>query len=481
VTGHFEQARAILESFAQFQDLDRGSPFYGRVPNIVKPGSLDYHTTDGTPRWVIALRDYVRYSGDRSIVPAMYPHVVASIEGSFAHWTDSAGYLVHADNETWMDARRNPDLVPYSPRGNRANDIQSLWHEQLRAGAELAGLVGDTAAAARWTAAAARLRLRFLLDFVDPIAARMADRLDARGVADYRLRPNLLFALDLLPDPELAARVLRSAWEGLVYPWGVATLGQDDPFFHPYHLAWDHYHKDEAYHNGTVWPWLDGIAMQRMIENGQPDLAWQLFRWNDELALDRGVVGGLPETMDAYPHPGEKLPRLTGTFLQAWSNAEQLRVWYQYLLGIRPDLLHGDILLAPRLPAVLNLVEFRCRVGRGALLGSFDRVAGARRYRYRLRDQAARLTLDVAPYEVRSFAAAAGDALVAVIRPDGLHARLESATGVAKDTALLPPSLARTLRQKDLDAILAGTRFVQPRAADSHPTMKEVYRRDGGG
>ena len=60
VTGHFEEARAILTSFAEFQDLDRGSRFYGRLPNIVKPGSIDYHTTDGTPRWVIALRDYVR-------------------------------------------------------------------------------------------------------------------------------------------------------------------------------------------------------------------------------------------------------------------------------------------------------------------------------------------------------------------------------------------------------------------------------------
>ena len=50
VTGHFDEARAILMSFAEFQDLDRASRFYGRLPDIVKPGSIDYHTTDGTPR-----------------------------------------------------------------------------------------------------------------------------------------------------------------------------------------------------------------------------------------------------------------------------------------------------------------------------------------------------------------------------------------------------------------------------------------------
>ena len=81
VTGHFEEARAILTSFAEFQDLDRASRFYGRLPNIVKPGSIDYHTTDGTPRWVIALRDYVRYTGDRSIVAELYPNVTGQHRG----------------------------------------------------------------------------------------------------------------------------------------------------------------------------------------------------------------------------------------------------------------------------------------------------------------------------------------------------------------------------------------------------------------
>ena len=217
--------------------------------------------------------------------------------------------------------------------------------------------------------------------------------------------------------------------------------------------------------------------MQRMIESGQPDLAWQLFRANDELALTRGVVGGLPETMDAYPHPGEPRPRLTGTFLQAWSNAEQLRVWYQCLIGVRPDMLHGDVVLAPRLPAALDRVQFTVRVGAGSIDGDFDRPGGERRYVYRLRDLATRLTLDVAPYEVRSFAAAPGDALVAEVRPDGLHARLESATGAPRETVVLARSPARMQRQEKLVAILAGTRFAQPRAADSHPTMHEVYRR----
>jgi glycogen debranching enzyme len=470
VTGHFEEARAILTSFAQFQDLDRASAFYGRLPNIVKPDSLDYHTTDGTPRWVIALRDYVRYSGDRSIIEALYPNVAASIEGALAKWTDASGYLIHADNETWMDARREPDHASYSPRGTRANDIQALWYEQLRTGAEFAIEVGDKSAAARWTRAADTLRARFARDFVEPRTGRIADRLDAQGAPDFTLRPNLLFALDLVDDTGVAARASRRAWEALVYPWGVATLEQRNPFFHPYHVDWAHYPKDEAYHNGTVWPWLNGIAMQRMIADGQVELAWRLFKDTNTLALRRGAVGGLPETMDAYPHPGESLPRLTGTFLQGWSNAEQLRVWYEDILGIRPDMAQGAIRLAPRLPSALGAVDFTVRVGQGTLHGAFERTAGVRRYTYALDGQSAALVVDVPPYPVRTFAASPGDRLVIEVGADSLRARLMSASGATTSTTVLTPSPTRVAAQAALDRILNGTSFASPPAVVLPPT-----------
>jgi glycogen debranching enzyme len=474
VTGQFETARTILSSFAQFQDMDLHSPFYGRVPNIVKPDSLDYHTTDATPRFVVALRDYVHYSGDRSIITELYSNILASIEGSFAHWTDSCGYLLHKDDETWMDARRSSDLTSYSPRSTRANDIQALWYEQLRAGAEFANTMGDTASAMRWTEAATQVREHFAHDFFNPKTDLVADHLTAENKPDFALRPNMLFALDLIGDEQVLAPALRKSWESLVFPWGVATLDPNDPFFHPYHLALEQYPKDEAYHNGTVWPWLNGIAIQRMIEVGQIDLAWPLFQNMNELTLERGVVGGLPETMDAYPRPGETWPRLTGTFQQAWSNAEQLRVWYQYVLGIRPEMAGQEILLAPRLPSKLGKVDFSVRVGAGSLHGTFDCVAGHRCYVYRLANQLARLSLDISPYTTKTFAASPGDSLIVEARTDGVHVRFVSFTGSTKENFLLSLSQARRRQQAKLDAVFRGTHFAKPTPLGSHPVLKRV-------
>jgi glycogen debranching enzyme len=472
VTGHFEQARAILVSFAQFQDLDPASRFYGRLPNIVKPGSIDYHTTDGTPRWVIALGEYVRYSGDTAVVRELFPNVRASIDGALQNWTDASGYLVHADNETWMDARREPDKVAYVPRSTRANDIQALWHRQLQTGAGLARLLGDAGTAARWQAVAQRLRERFARDFVDAKDAMIADHLDVQGVAGRQLRPNALFALGLVDDQELAARMLRRSWEALVYPWGVTTLDPSDPGFHPYHLAPGVYHKDAAYHNGAVWPWLNGIAMQHMLARGQVEPAWQLFQSMNALVLARGVVGGLPENLDAYPHPGESQPRLTGTFLQAWSNAEQLRLWYQGFLGLQPDMVPGQIVLAPRLPAGLGEVEVTARVGTGWLQAQYQRRDGQRRYRWTLQDVAAKLVLDLPPYAMTVIPAQAGDTLLADTTARGLSVRLQGPDARVRQALELPVSSERQAHQARLDAILGGVSFARPGIAASHPVMQ---------
>ncbi len=473
VTGEFETARAVLTSFAEFMDMDPSSQFYGRVPNRVRTADLDYHTTDGTPRFVNALHDYVRYSGDTSIVQELYPKVRASIEGALANWTDGSGYLTHAENETWMDARRASDLKAYSPRDTRANDIQALWHGQLLAGVYFARVTGDTGSAARWQEAADRLAERFEQDFTSPGYPYLADRLDAEDVADFSLRPNQFYAFDMLTDEMAVARATRAAWENLVYPWGVASLAASDPFFHPYHLAWRHYHKDEAYHNGTVWLWNNGIAMQRMIEMGQVGPAWALFQNMNRQVLERGVVGGLAENADAYPHPGEALPRLTGTYLQAWSNSEQLRAWYQHFLGVQPDLVAGTVTLAPRLPRDFDSVDYTVRVGDGKLRGVYGVQADA--WSWELSGLDSAVSIDLPGFEPLVLDMANGERIDAEVVGEALNWFHWDADGAlrAQGTTAANPELQA--RQAGLDMLFEGVDFARPGDAREHPAMRKTY------
>ncbi len=468
VSGQFQTGRKILKSFADYQDKDKSSRYFGRVPNIVNPSNIDYHTTDGTPRFIIALQDYVKYSGDTSLIKELYPAVINSIEGALKNWVDAKGYLLHEDNETWMDAR-DANLVSYSPRGTRANDIQALWYNQLRAGAYFAAYRHDLANQKKWNSLADKLKNNFQKDYLDGNHAYLADRLTKESKPDFSLRPNQLFALDMIDDSTTKANALRKAWEELVYSWGVATLDRHDPNFHPFHLT-PEYHKDAAYHNGAIWPWLNGIAMQRMMEFGQTETAYTLFKNMNRQALTRGVVGGLSENLDAYPHEGKALPKLTGTYLQAWSNSEQLRIWNQYFLGIRPDLTNNTVTLAPRIPDEIKRLEFRSLIGESNISCLYTKSSNTK-YTYRF-NNLPRLTIrvDIYPYEIVELTIGPRHTLDIIESAEGLTLTLRGPQDKFKEVkpALSP---ARVSEREFFDQLLKGVKFAQPLPLSNHPVM----------
>ena len=365
VTGQFDVAKKILKDFVELQDTDPASETYGRIPNRANLEGILYNTTDGTPRLVIQALEVAKYSGDTEFLHELYPAIKMSIDASIKNYTDEKGYLTHADADTWMDVKRNG--IPGSPRGNRANDIQALWYAQLMAGSKIAALMDDMGSAEEWSGLATLLASNFEQDFCNKEEGYIYDHLNSDNTPDKQFRPNQLYCFDLVSDDDFKQKVTRRTWEELVYPWGVASLAQWDKQFHPQHENWHYYHKDDAYHNGTIWLWNNGIAMQRMIEYGQVDTAWELFKNMNRQALHEGAVGSLSENADAHPREGKTWVNRSGTFLQAWSNAEHLRVWYQHFLGIRPNLLEGVIVIEPRIPSEITSLETSVKIGDGTL------------------------------------------------------------------------------------------------------------------
>jgi glycogen debranching enzyme len=385
VTGQYDVVADVFRSFAALQDMDRKSKTYGRIPNRARPDGVQYNTADGTPRFVITLMDLLERTGNYALAKELLPTVKRAIEGMLAHDLDKDGLVTHGDADTWMDAKEK-GVRAFSPRGNRAIDIQVLWLEALEA-----VLVSTDLIATDWDLAVqARDALgsisKGLADkFLDKATGKLVDHLKPDGTPDLALRPNAFFALETISkvtyrdEIDLASHIkqkllwARDLWKGLVYPWGVATLTQDDPEFHPYHEHWHYYHKDAAYHNGTVWPWLIGVAMTTLLRFGVQKEPWQLFENMNRQALREGAVGSLAECADALPVPGATWARRTGTFLQAWSNAEQLRVWHEEILGVRIRGGGTEVLIAPQLPKSVLNVSMNTPLRKGALKGQWHR------------------------------------------------------------------------------------------------------------
>ncbi len=233
----------------------------------------------------------------------------------------------------------------------------------------------------RWREFAERLSENFRKYFVDSSRGIIHDHLRSDGSPDTQLRPNQLFTfslLDALSDSSIEDSVLREVTENLVYPYGIASLWQEDPNFHPYHHYSPFYVQDAAYHNGTVWTWLSGQWISLTARQGRnPDLAFRLTENMVHQILERGAVGTLSELLDAVPRPGEDEPRLSGTFSQAWSLAEFIRNFYQDYMGIKPDDATRGIVLDPHLPADMRNAEADIYVNNGYIGLRYNRSTEA--------------------------------------------------------------------------------------------------------
>ncbi len=382
VHGRLAAAKEILETFAGMQCKNETDRLFGRIPNLAMPGEVHYNTADGTWWFVREAYEYLLYSGDRQFAKRILPVVECAIEGALSRRVDEHGLCVHGDAETWMDACG--ENGPFSPRGDRAVEVQALWYTALESGARIAEVTGDGDLAVRWRETAEKVRASFGQLFWDEKAGALCDHINADGTPDRRPRPNQVFALTV-PWEERAARGVRAAADGgvsllskdrrrsvldavsreCVLPHGVTSLAPTDPEFHPRHLDLDRYPFDEAYHNGDVWVWLSGPVISALVAEGRISEAWAQTRVLRDLIFDEGAAGTLPELRNGVPQDGED--NVAGAVSQAWSLAEFLRNFYQDYLGIHPDLLAGTITIRPALPSELPWVSAPVQLGRGSM------------------------------------------------------------------------------------------------------------------
>ncbi len=378
VRGEFEVAREILTDFARLQETHEGSLFHGRIPNLAMPGERFYNSADGTWWFVREAYEYMRYSGDRGFARELLPVIERAIEGAISRRTDENGFIVHGEAETWMDA--GGEEQPFSPRGNRAVEIQALWITALESGAAIAEVADQKALADRWRETAQGVRESFVRAYWDEERGGLYDHLDPDDSPDRRIRPNQIFALtvpwtDILP-PERRERVLELVRDRCVLPHGVTSLDPEDPDFHPRHLDLDRYPFDEAYHNGDVWVWLTGPVVSALVRHGQVGTAWDQTSVLKNLFFYEGAAGTLPELRNGVPP--DRGENVAGAVSQAWSLAEFLRNFYQDYLGIVPDLIEGTLDFRPALPGGLSWVTVPVRLGAGSVVVLCDTEDGGR-------------------------------------------------------------------------------------------------------
>jgi glycogen debranching enzyme len=373
-SGQFDAAQAVIDAFVARQRTDPADENEGRIPNRVAAHTETlYNTVDGTPWLIIAAWRLAQHTGRWDRMLAMRPMMARYIAGAVRHHVDADGLLTHDDADTWMDARIE-GREAWSPRGNRAVEVQALWYAALQIAARVERKAGDIEQAAQYEHLAARARIAFRARFWD--GQKLADRVTVDGRADFRWRPNVLLAVALQDDdlglpPLLSvdeqARVVGDAFRHLAYPWGLASLDPQDEDFHPRHVNDAFHHKDAAYHNGTVWVWNTGFAISALARLGATEA---LSRWLGELTtqvLDMDPPGSLSELVDAWPDRAGRVSP-SGTFSQSWSVAEFTRSSINDVVGYQPQLLEDRVLFRPSLPRTWSHIAAKLPIGEGRFI-----------------------------------------------------------------------------------------------------------------
>jgi len=330
-TGRYDDAKKILKAFAESVSegmLPNRFPDFGEMP--------EYNTVDATLWYFHAIYKYDQYTGDKDFVNSLLPILKGIVEWHYK----GTRYNIHVDTDellyagqegvqlTWMDAKVGDWVV--TPRKGKAVEINALWYNALSIMEELLAQAGEVKEAEIFKQRAIRVHTSFNQKFWNKSLNYLYDFVDG----DYKnddLRPNQIYALSL-PFPLLrkdkAQKVFKAVTEKLLTPRGLRSLSPDHKDYKPVYGG-DQWHRDGAYHQGTVWSFLLGPYIDALVtikgSEGKAEASTILIAFFNH--LNEAGVGTVSEIFDANP---PHAPR--GCMAQAWGVGEILRVAIEHQL-----------------------------------------------------------------------------------------------------------------------------------------------------
>ena len=317
-----EACKAVLDTMVK-------DPRGGLFPVVGADGRVSLKTAD-TPLWFFwTLQQYLDTTQDAKALWADYKIPMKTILKAYKDGTSNVAMhpngLIWAKEPgkplTWMDVVL--DGEPITPRYGYVVEVNALWYNALRFALQLAKQAKDKAFVEEFQEIPGLVEENFLPTFWVGVRSHLADYVDEQGQNIYT-RPNQLLACSLPFSPisdEVKDKILTACTRELLTTRGLRTLAPKNPLFKE-HYEGDARSRDEAYHQGTVRPWLLGHYIEahfRLYGKAFVERARELLGAFEEDMTEHGI-GSIPEVYDGVPPY-----RQHGCISQAGSVAEVLR------------------------------------------------------------------------------------------------------------------------------------------------------------
>jgi len=349
--GDFSHARQALNFISHYQRAD------GKIPHEISQTATfvdwfnkfpyPWASADATPLFIIAVRDYVRQSGDVKFANEQWNHLWKAYQFLRSTW-DAHGFAKNLGiGHGWVEGgplRPPEDAAPMAPANSPAPQViktelyqSGLGIEALRALADLARITGHTQVVSELEQSAQHQLPLLNQSFWDPRNKIFAFGLDPQ---DRQIDVATIFAtvpmwFHLLDADKSEQMIHHLAAPDFEADWGARIISDRDPRYDP-----------GGYHYGSVWPLFTGWASVGEYRYHRALPGYANLRANALLALD-GSLGHVTEVLsgDFYQDLSTASPH------QIWSAAMVISPMLLGMMGLQADVPQYTLLFAPHVPA----------------------------------------------------------------------------------------------------------------------------------
>ncbi len=338
-TNRFEEAKSVLTTFASALDE-------GMIPARFDDdkNTACFNSVDASLWFINAAFQYFNATNDSK---TFIKRLIPAIEEIINAYENGTRFDIHADIDglitagnpqtqlTWMDAKY--DGITFTPRYGKTVEINALWYNCLCLMAEFDARRSSpvarnnksrvTSHESRFSSMADHVKASFNKLFWNEQKNYLNDCITTEGIVDDSLRPNQVYAvsLDHSPlSPEQQKAVVNAVQENLLTPYGLRTLNTSAKNYKGIYTGPQRL-RDEAYHQGTVWPFLLGPFIESFLKVNE--FSYESRRKAEEMIqpllrhlIEDSCIGSVSEIFDGDPPHNPK-----GCFAQAWSVAELFR------------------------------------------------------------------------------------------------------------------------------------------------------------
>jgi len=302
----------------------------GLFPNMNDSNNPAFNSVDA-PLWFFwSVQKYFEHGGTDAW--ERYDAAAKSVLNAFKNGTAfnirmRENGLIYADAPgkalTWMDAVVNG--IPVTQRRGYDVEINALWYNAVSFSLEMARSGNDKKFIKEYEKLPDLIKKSFLEIFWDEKTGYLADYVNDDEGTNVFIRPNMVIAVSLpysMLDKDQMKKVLDVADRDLVTVRGLRTLSPRNELYQGV-CEGNQKERDNAYHQGTVWPWLYGPFCEGWLKvYGQQGVQKvKKLIWGLEAVMSEHGISTISEIYDGDPPHS---PR--GAISQAWSVGEVLRI-----------------------------------------------------------------------------------------------------------------------------------------------------------